>query len=100
MVQQQQPVRMQRRDGRSSDVGSHPRTAPTTLQPNTSGHSRRRRKLGMTQGDTGTCANDRQGVTSEASVARLAIELALVERGYLQYRRNSIPPPIKRKKMA
>jgi hypothetical protein len=37
------------------------------------------------------------GVTSEASVARSAIELALVERGYLQYRRRSIPPPIKRK---
>jgi transposase InsO family protein len=44
-----------------------------------------------------TCAEGREKVTSEASVARSAIELALVKCGYLQYRRRSIPPPIKRK---
>ena len=43
------------------------------------------------------CADDREKVTLEASVARSAIELALVKCGYLQYRRRSIPPPIKRK---
>jgi Integrase core domain len=43
------------------------------------------------------CADDREKVTSEASVVRSAIELALVKCGYLQYRRRSIPPPIKRK---
>jgi hypothetical protein len=43
------------------------------------------------------CVDDREKVTSEASVARSAIELALVKCGYLQYRRRSIPPPIKRK---
>jgi transposase InsO family protein len=48
--------------------------------------------------EVGTCADDPTGVSSEASVARSAIELALVERGYLQYRRRSIPPPIKRRK--
>lgn len=45
----------------------------------------------------GACADDREKVTSEASVVRSAIELALVKCGYLQYRRRSIPPPIKRK---
>lgn len=43
------------------------------------------------------CVGDRERVTSEASAARSAIELALVKCGYLQYRRRSIPPPIKRK---
>jgi putative transposase len=46
--------------------------------------------------EVGTCADEEVGVTSEASVARSAIELALTQRGYLQYRRRSIPPPINR----
>jgi transposase InsO family protein len=46
--------------------------------------------------EVGTCADEEAGVTSESSVARCAIELALVQREYLQYRRRSIPPPIKR----
>lgn len=41
--------------------------------------------------EAGTCADRAPGVGSEASVARSAIELALTERGYLQYRRRSIP---------
>ena len=49
-------------------------------------------------GSSGTCAPDNAGVISEASMVRSAIELALVECGYLQYRRRSIPPPIKRQK--
>lgn len=48
--------------------------------------------------EVGTCGDGAAEVLSEASVARSAIELALVERGYLQYRRRSIPPPIKRQK--
>jgi transposase InsO family protein len=48
--------------------------------------------------ELGTCAGAAPGVGSEASVVRSAIELALVGRGYLQYRRRSIPPPINRKK--
>ena len=48
--------------------------------------------------EVGPCAAGAPGVGSEASVARCAIELALTERGYLQYRRRSILPPIKRKK--
>ena len=48
--------------------------------------------------ELGSCAEHAAGVGSEASVARLATELALAERGYLQYRRSSIPPPIRRKK--
>jgi transposase InsO family protein len=47
--------------------------------------------------EVGACANDGSGVILEASVARRAIELALVEREYLHYRRRSILPPIKRK---
>jgi hypothetical protein len=47
--------------------------------------------------EVGACADGGSGVISEASVARRAIELALVERGYLHYRRRSILPPIKRK---
>jgi transposase InsO family protein len=49
-------------------------------------------------GSSGTCVPNDAGVISEASMARSAIELALVECGYLQYRRRSIPPPIKRQK--
>jgi transposase InsO family protein len=48
--------------------------------------------------EVGACGNGAAEVLSKASVARSAIELTLVERGYLQYRRRSIPPPIKRKK--
>jgi hypothetical protein len=48
--------------------------------------------------EVGSCVDERESVRSEASVARCAIELALVERGYLQYRRSSISPPIRRKK--
>ena len=46
--------------------------------------------------EVGSCAEVSAGVGSEASVARSAIELALTQRGYLQYRRRSIPPPINR----
>jgi hypothetical protein len=49
--------------------------------------------------EAGTCAGGLTGVSSEASVARSAIELALVERGYLEYRRRSVPPPIRRRKV-
>ncbi len=49
--------------------------------------------------ELGSCGDARESVRSEASVARCAIELALTERGYLQYRRSSIPPPLRRRKV-
>ena len=48
--------------------------------------------------ELGSCAEHAAGVGSETSAARSATELALTQRGYLQYRRSSIPPPIRRKK--
>jgi transposase InsO family protein len=44
----------------------------------------------------GTCAGGPVAVNSDRVVARCAIRLALEERGYLQYRRRTIPPPINR----
>jgi transposase InsO family protein len=49
-----------------------------------------------TQNPSGTCVGGKDEVTSERVVARGAIRLALERRGYLQYRRRSIPPPILR----
>jgi transposase InsO family protein len=42
----------------------------------------------------GPCAGGPEAVGSERAVARRAIRLALERRGYLQYRRRTIPPPI------
>ncbi len=44
----------------------------------------------------GTCVGEEGAVTSEREVARSAIRLTLEQRGYLQYRRRTIPPPISR----
>jgi len=44
-----------------------------------------------------TCSEAEEAVTSEREVARSAIRLTLELRGYLQYRRRSIPPPIFRR---
>ncbi|MBA4192193.1 MAG: hypothetical protein C0467_29825 [Planctomycetaceae bacterium] len=41
-----------------------------------------------------TCNESGEAVTSERKVARSAIRLTLKQRGYLQYRRRPIPPPI------
>jgi transposase InsO family protein len=49
---------------------------------------------------SGACAESRSDVSSEREMARSAIRLALEERGYLQYRRRRIPPPINAKKTA
>lgn len=44
-----------------------------------------------------TCVGVGGAVSSEREVARSAIRLTLEECGYLQYRRRTIPPPIKRR---
>lgn len=44
-----------------------------------------------------TCVGAEGAVSSEREVARSAIRLTLEQRGYLQYRRRTIPPPISRR---
>jgi transposase InsO family protein len=48
----------------------------------------------------GSCTRAGDAVRSERAMARSAIRLALEERGYLQYRRRRIPPPIHARKAA
>jgi transposase InsO family protein len=49
---------------------------------------------------SGSCIGVGDGVRSECAMARSAIRLALEQRGYLQYRRRRIPPPIHARKAA